>query len=65
MSQKYREYQHLNLPAMGQEMLAQWQENKAFEKSVSLREGATPFVFMKVHPAPTVCRVFITLLEEL
>ncbi len=51
MSQKYREYQHLNLPAIGQEMLAQWQENKAFEKSVSLREGATPFVFYEGPPS--------------
>ena len=51
MSQKYREYQHLNLPAIGEEMLAQWQENKAFEKSVSLREGATPFVFYEGPPS--------------
>src|SRR6187402_3111858 len=51
MSQKYREYQHLNLPAIGQEMLAQWQEKQAFEKSVSLREGATPFVFYEGPPS--------------
>jgi isoleucyl-tRNA synthetase len=51
MSQKYREYQHLNLPAIGQEMLAQWQEKLAFEKSVSLREGATPFVFYEGPPS--------------
>jgi isoleucyl-tRNA synthetase len=51
MTQKYREYQHLNLPAIGQEMLAQWQEKQAFEKSVSLREGATPFVFYEGPPS--------------
>jgi isoleucyl-tRNA synthetase len=51
MSQKYHEYKHLNLPAIGQEMLAQWQEKQAFEKSVSLREGATPFVFYEGPPS--------------
>ncbi len=51
MSAKYKEYSGLNLPAIGQEMLAQWQENKAFEKSVSLREGATPFVFYEGPPS--------------
>lgn len=51
MSQKYREYQHLNLPAIGEEMLAKWQENQAFEKSVTLREGATPFVFYEGPPS--------------
>ena len=45
MSIKYREYKQLNLPAIGQEMLSKWAETEAFEKSVSLREGATPFVF--------------------
>src|SRR5204862_5832804 len=45
MSQKYREYQQLNLPSIEQEILAKWAETQAFEKSVSLREGATPFVF--------------------
>src|SRR6186713_2893120 len=51
MSQKYREYQQLNLPAIGQEMLAEWTKEKAFEKSVSLRQGATPFVFYEGPPS--------------
>jgi isoleucyl-tRNA synthetase len=51
MSHKYREYQQLNLPAIGQEILDQWQQNQAFEKSVSLREGATPFVFYEGPPS--------------
>jgi isoleucyl-tRNA synthetase len=51
MSQKYHEYQHLNLPAIGEAMLARWQEKEAFEKSVSLREGATPFVFYEGPPS--------------
>ncbi len=51
MSQKYREYQQLNLPSIEQEVLAKWAEKQAFEKSVSLREGATPFVFYEGPPS--------------
>ncbi len=51
MSQKYREYQQLNLPSIEQEILARWAEKQAFEKSVSLREGATPFVFYEGPPS--------------
>src|SRR6188768_181517 len=51
MSQKYREYQQLNLPSIEQEILAKWAEKQAFEKSVSLREGATPFVFFEGPPS--------------
>src|SRR6187551_3001447 len=51
MSQKYREYQQLNLPSIEQEILAKWAEKQAFEKSVSLRDGATPFVFYEGPPS--------------
>jgi len=51
MTQKYREYQHLNLPSIEQEILAKWSAIQAFEKSVSLREGATPFVFYEGPPS--------------
>src|SRR6187397_3135215 len=51
MSQKYREYQQLNLPLIEQEILAKWSEKQAFEKSVSLREGSTPFVFYEGPPS--------------
>ena len=51
MSVKYREFSGLNLPSIEQEILAKWQEGKAFEKSVSLREGATPFVFYEGPPS--------------
>jgi isoleucyl-tRNA synthetase len=51
MSQKYRDYQQLNLPSIEQEILAKWAEKQAFEKSVSLREGATPFVFYEGPPS--------------
>ncbi|HRG83331.1 MAG TPA: class I tRNA ligase family protein, partial [Chitinophagaceae bacterium] len=51
MTAKYREFSGLNLPAFEAEMLAQWSEKQAFEKSVSLREGATPFVFYEGPPS--------------
>src|SRR5512144_2690108 len=51
MSQKYREYQHLNLPALEKEILSQWDEKQAFEKSVSTREGAPSFVFYEGPPS--------------
>ena len=60
MSVKYREFSQLNLPSIEQEILAKWAENKAFEKSVSPREGATPFVFYEGLPAPMACPAFTT-----
>lgn len=51
MSVKYREFTGLNLPAFEQEILSDWTENQAFEKSVLLREGATPFVFYEGPPS--------------
>ena len=51
MVAKYREFSGLNLPAFEQEMLAKWSKTQAFEKSVSLREGATPFVFYEGPPS--------------
>ncbi|MBC7829880.1 MAG: isoleucine--tRNA ligase [Chitinophagaceae bacterium] len=51
MSAKYREFQQLNLPSIEQEILAAWNREKAFEKSVSIREAATPFVFYEGPPS--------------
>ena len=51
MTNKYKEYQQLNLPAIGQEILARWEADRAFEKSVELREGAAPFVFYEGPPS--------------
>ena len=51
MSSRYREFSGLNLPAIEQEILKGWFDNQAFEKSVSLREGATPFVFYEGPPS--------------
>src|SRR5579871_4182520 len=51
MPAKYREYQQLNLPSIGQEMLSKWEASQAFEKSIELREGSTPFVFYEGPPS--------------
>ena len=51
MSTKYKEYNQLNLPSIGDEMLAKWKENDAFEKSMSLREGSPHFVFYEGPPS--------------
>ncbi|MBC7936082.1 MAG: isoleucine--tRNA ligase [Rhizobacter sp.] len=51
MSLRYKEYKQLNLPGIGSEILNKWSEKEAFEKSVSLREGKTPFVFYEGPPS--------------
>src|SRR6266700_7556546 len=51
MPNKYKEYQQLNLPSISQEILAKWEADRAFERSVELREGATPFVFDEGPPS--------------
>jgi len=51
MSKKYKEFSGLNLPSIEQEILAQWAETNAFEKSVFIRDGATPFVFYEGPPS--------------
>ncbi|MEO6813801.1 MAG: class I tRNA ligase family protein, partial [Ginsengibacter sp.] len=51
MKQKYREYKHLDLTAIADEILAKWEVEDAFKKSVSNREGSIPFVFYEGPPS--------------
>jgi isoleucyl-tRNA synthetase len=51
MSAKYQEYNQLQLPEIGRDVLQQWENAKAFEKSISLREGSKPFVFFEGPPS--------------
>jgi len=51
MPAKYKEFSGLNLPDLERKILAKWAENHAFEKSVSLREGAPHFVFYEGPPS--------------
>jgi len=51
MSARYPEYQQLNLPAISQEILENWEKSETFEKSMSIREGNQPFVFYEGPPS--------------
>jgi len=51
MANRYKEFKHLNLPAIETEVLERWQREQAFQKSVELREGAQPFVFYEGPPS--------------
>ena len=51
MANRYKEFKHLNLPAIEKEVLERWEREKAFEKSVEIREGAQPFVFYEGPPS--------------
>ena len=51
MSAKFPEYKGLDLPKVAEEILDYWQENNIFEKSVTTREGAKPYVFFEGPPS--------------
>lgn len=51
MSSKYREYSQLNLPQIEQDILQAWEQQQIFEKSVTNRDGAAPFVFYEGPPS--------------
>lgn len=48
---KYKEYKQLDLPNLAEKVLKQWEEERAFEKSVELRKDAKPFVFFEGPPS--------------
>lgn len=51
MSTKFKEYKGLDLPTVASEVLDFWKKETIFEKSVSTREGNTPFVFFEGPPS--------------
>jgi isoleucyl-tRNA synthetase len=51
MKHKYREYKQLNLTEIADEIQKSWHEENAFSKSISNREGKTPFVFYEGPPS--------------
>ena len=51
MKQKYSEYKQLNLPQIGEVILAFWEKEQTFEQSVTTREGAPSFVFYEGPPS--------------
>ena len=48
---KYPEYKQLDLSAINKEVLAQWQANSIFEKSLSTREGRPSYTFYEGPPS--------------
>jgi len=51
MNAKFPEYKGLDLPKVAEEILNYWKEDEIFEKSMSSREGAKPFVFFEGPPS--------------
>ncbi|SHL79898.1 isoleucine--tRNA ligase [Flavobacterium chilense] len=51
MSTKFTEYKGLDLPTVATEVLDFWKKENIFEKSVTTREGAEPFVFFEGPPS--------------
>ncbi|SEM38062.1 Isoleucyl-tRNA synthetase [bacterium A37T11] len=47
----YKEYKQLNLPQIGQEVLAFWQQQHIFEKSISHRPASKPYTFYEGPPS--------------
>ena len=47
----YNEYKSLDLPSLENEVGKFWVQEKIFEKSISTREGKTPFVFYEGPPS--------------
>ncbi|GHT58121.1 isoleucine--tRNA ligase [Bacteroidia bacterium] len=51
MSKKFAEYNKLDLAEINREVLAFWEENKIFQKSLDIREDASSFVFYEGPPS--------------
>ncbi len=51
METKYKEYKHLNLTAIHQEILSYWEDNDIFKKSLRNREQNDPYVFYEGPPS--------------
>jgi isoleucyl-tRNA synthetase len=51
MKAKYREYDDLNLTAIGDEIRSYWEENNIFEKSMLIRKNRTPYIFYEGPPS--------------
>ncbi len=48
---RYPEYKKLELPQISKDVLQFWEEHKTFEKSITSREGKTPWVFYEGPPS--------------
>ncbi len=51
MAKRYPEYKQLSLPKVDQEVLAWWEQEDTFAKSISTREGKPTFTFYEGPPS--------------
>ncbi len=51
MANKFREYKGLSLTTIAEEVASFWKDSDIFEKSISEREGAKPYVFFEGPPS--------------
>lgn len=51
MNKRFTEYKGLDLPVVADEILKFWKENNVFQKSITSREGKTPFIFFEGPPS--------------
>lgn len=51
MSKNFKEYKGLDLPKLAEDILTFWKDEKIFEESIAIREGAEPFVFFEGPPS--------------
>ncbi len=51
MTNKFREYKGLSLTTIADEVASFWKDSEIFEKSISEREGAKPYVFFEGPPS--------------
>ena len=48
---KFKEYKQLNLPELSREVLADWEKEDLFHKSIETREGHPAFLFFEGPPS--------------
>lgn len=51
MTQTYREFRKLNLSQIAEEVMAYWEKEKIFERSISERDADNPFIFYEGPPS--------------
>lgn len=51
MSKIFREYKAFDLETVSKETLKFWEENNVFEKSITTRDGKTPYIFFEGPPS--------------
>jgi len=51
MDKVFKEYKGLNLPELAEEILDFWKKENIFDQSISIRQGAKPYVFFEGPPS--------------